>query len=108
MDFTKCTLVAGFLIINFTGNLGSVVYKQLIDRIQLIAETNLQFLRLENVDKSLAKEIGKHCYIDHQAEPEKENVIVFNGDVNNIESFEEFQIPQRILITELNSENQEK
>ena len=106
------TLIFAVLLQQTSSVLGSyIIPNELFDAIQLIAGSKYQYISLQDLGRNSVKDVIQHYFIEGQksllGNHTNGNSAVFNGDVKNIKNFGQFEIPNRILITELKSEDDE-
>ena len=101
-----------FMVYGIENSLSCSITKLVIEKVQEASETQPQYLILKNVNKITMKKLIKEFriklnYINNETDNE-DNVIVFQKDSNKIYTLEEFQIPNKVLITQINSKEEEE
>ena len=91
-----------------------VIPKELIDDLQLIAESKFQFLTLQEVPNNFIRIMIQNYVLKFDASISIRNTtlnqndngygLVFHGNLRKIVNFEEYRIPNRVLIIELKSD----
>ena len=91
-----------------------VIPKELIDGLQLIAESKFQFLTLQEVPNNFIRIMIQNYFVKFDAFISTKNTtlnqsnngygLVYHGMLRKIVNFEEYRIPNRVLIIELKSD----
>ena len=82
--------------------------KQIIDKVQLLSETQFNFIHVETLNKILVKKLipTYQIYLHKSNHSQYHNTIIFNKtEVNDLE---QYILSKKILIVEMKSHNQEK
>ena len=98
--------------------LGSyIIPNEVFKSIELIAGSKNQYISLQDQKRNTVKDVIQHYFIELNTLKIRKtgllgndtigNSAVFIEDVRQIKKFEQFQVPNRILITELKSEDEE-
>ena len=115
MNFIIKTLFICVILFQIESNFGfDVIPKELIDGLQLIAESKFQFLTLQEVPNNFIRIMIQNYFLTFDALISTKNTtlnqnnngygLVFHGNLTKIVNFEEYRIPNRILIIELKSD----
>ena len=101
-----------FLVYGIDNCLSCSITKLVIDKVQEASETQTQYLILKNLNKISTKKLVKEFRIklnhSNNETANQDNVIVYHKDSSKNNNFEEFHIPQKILITQTISEEEEE
>ena len=90
-----------------------VIPKELIDGLQLIAESKFQFITLQEVPNNFIRIMIQNYFLKFDAFIPTKNAtlnqyngygLVYHGMLRKIVNFEEYRIPNRVLIIELKSD----
>ena len=94
-----------------------IIPNEVFKAIELIAGSKNQYISLQDQKRNSVKDVIQHYFIElNTLKFGKKclfgnhtigNSAVFIGDVKQIKKFEQFQVPNRILITELKSKDEE-
>ena len=82
--------------------------KQIIDKVQLLSETQFNFIHVETLNKILVKKLipTYQIYLHKSNHSQYYSTIIFNKtEVNDLE---QYILSKKILIVEMKSHNQEK
>ena len=115
MNFIIKTLFICVILFQIESNFGfDVIPKELIDGLQLIAESKFQFLTLQEVPNNFIRIMIQNYFLTFDALISTKNTtlnqsnngygLVFHGNLRKIVNFEEYRIPNRVLIIELKSD----
>ena len=115
MNFIIKTLFICVILFQIQGNFGlDMIPKELIDGLQLIAESKFQFLTLQEVPNNVIRIMIQNHFLKFDAFIPTKNTtlnqsnngygLVYHGMLRKIVNFEEYRIPNRVLIIELKSD----
>ena len=91
-------------------NLCSSTIKLAIEKVIEASEIQCDYLILKNIDQKSVKSLWRHFQIELNGTRVKNSnqIIVIDGNISKVENIEEFEIPKKILITEIKSEQENK
>ena len=115
MNFIIKTLFICVILFQIQGNFGfDMIPKELIEGLQLIAESKFQFLTLQEVPNNFIRIMIQNYFLKFDAFIHTKNTtlyqnnngygLVYHGMLRKIVNFEEYRIPNRVLIIELKSD----
>ena len=88
----------------------SSTIKLAIEKVIEASEIQCDYLILKNIDQKSVKSLWRHFQIELNGTRVKNSnqIIVIDGNISKVENIEEFEIPKKILITEIKSEQENK
>ena len=91
---------------------GLLSEKEIIEKVILLSETQFDYIRLENLNKTVVKALISHFRIELKRSniSQELNSITFCANLceTGINHLEQYLLQKNILIIELNSQNEEK
>ena len=107
---TQEIIVILVYVFHINENCCSSIIKLAIEKVIEASEIQCDYLILKNIDQKSVKSLWRHFQIElNETRIKKSNqVIVIDGNISKVKNIEEYEIPKKILITEMTSEQKYK
>ena len=97
-------------VFQMNGHWCSSIIKLATEKVIEASEIQCDYLVLKNMEQNSVKSLWSHFQIELNGTKVKNSnqIIMIEGDISKVENIEQFEIPNKILITEVTSEQENK